>query len=352
MPQKAYKWSINLMALFSLVLLYMIFTNRKFPSLSIDSIQLQSFKTIFLSIALEAMPFILIGVIISSFIQVYIPDRWIRKVMPRHPVAGVVVGGLLGIILPLCECGMIPVVRRLVQKGMPLYIGIVYILAGPIINPVVYASTAMAFRAVPELIWLRMGLAFVVAAAIGLCIHRWVHTNPLRPIPGGTAHNRHEHDHTHVHHHQPHHQEHDSHHTASATNGNRFASALSHISDEFFDMGKYLLLGCIITAAFQVIASREFILTVGEGMSSHLFMAVFAYLLSICSTSDAFIASSFIGTFSTGSLLTFLVFGPMLDLKNTIVMLSVFRARFVVGLSVAVLILVLLGSFVAEILFL
>lgn len=345
MPQKVYKWSINLMALVSLVLLYMIFTSRKLPSLSIDAIQMQSFKTIFLSIALEAMPFILIGVIVSSFIQVFVPDHWIRKAMPKHPIAGVVVGGLLGIILPLCECGMIPVVRRLVQKGMPLYIGIVYILAGPIINPVVYASTAMAFRSVPDLIWLRMALAFVVAVVIGLCIHRWVRTNPFRPIPGSTGHGSHDHphhDHSHDHHHHQH----------SHGKGNRFASALSHISDEFFDMGKYLLLGCIITAAFQVFISREFILTIGEGMSSHLFMAGFAYLLSICSTSDAFIASSFIGTFSTGSLLTFLVFGPMLDLKNTIVMLSVLRARFVAGLSLAVLILVLVGSIVAELLFL
>lgn len=328
MTQRGFHWTINVIAGVCLVLLYLIFTRSSLPMMTISSSELQSFKTIFLSIAFEAIPFILIGVIVSSILQIYVPDKWIYKVVPKSPIAGVIVGSLLGILFPLCECGMIPVVRKLVQKGMPLYIGIVYILAGPIINPVVYFSTSMAFKAMPELISFRIVLAFVVSVLIGIWIYKYVKPNVLREY-------QHNHDHDHSHH---------DHH--------RFSSLISHISDEFFLMGKYLLLGCLITAAFQVFVPRDWVIAQGEGMSSHLFMAVFAYLLSICSTSDAFIASSFIGSFSAGSLLTFMVFGPMLDLKNTFVLLSVFRGKFVAMLSAAVFILVLAGSILIEMLWL
>lgn len=327
MPQHFIRSSIHFIAIICIALLYLIFTSRSLPSFSITQEELQNFKTIFLSIAFEAIPFILIGVFVSSILQVFVPDKWIHKLLPKSPIAGVVVGALLGIVFPLCECGMVPVVRKLVQKGMPLYIGIVYILAGPIINPVVYTSTAMAFRHMPELIWWRMILAFIVAVLIGLFLHRMVRMNVLKEQSEDSQ-NKHAEDHNHQH--------------------NRLSDLFSHISDEFFIMGKYLLIGCLITGAFQVFVSREWLISQGEGMGSHLFMASFAYLLSICSNSDAFIASSFSGTFSAGSLLTFMVFGPMLDLKNTFVLLSVFRAKFVLLLSAAVLILVLTGSIVIE----
>lgn len=307
---------------------------------AISMTQLQSFKTIFLSITLEAFPFILIGVIVSSFLQVFVPDRLIQKLVPKSPLVGVLAGALLGIPFPLCECGMIPVVHRLIRKGMPVYIGITYILAGPIINPVVYASTTMAFRSLPELIWLRMGLAFAAAITTGLLLRKLFKQNVLRhPAAYGSAHDDHNHHHADSEHH---------HSTAASTFSSKLPSAIRHISDEFFTMGKYLLFGCLLTAAFQVFVSRELLISIGEGMSSHLFMAGFAYLLSICSTSDAFIASSFIGTFSAGSLLTFMVFGPMLDLKNTIVLLSVFKARFVTVLCFLVLGMVLAGSFLID----
>ncbi|CAM3591770.1 permease [Marinicrinis lubricantis] len=339
MPQTLNRWTWLILSILSLWILYTIFANLNSLQLTITYTDVQNFKTVFLSIVLEAIPFILIGVLVSSLLQEFVPDRWIRKMIPNSPFVGVLVGGLMGILFPLCECGMIPVVRRLVQKGLPLYIGIVYILAGPIVNPVVFGSTALAFRQVPEILWLRMALGFMVAIIVGLIAARWMRTNPLRSARVNDA--------AYLH---PHHEA--QQYTTNTYRSSRLAKAVGHMSEEFFEMGKYLLIGCLLTAVFQVFVSREFWITIGEGMSSHLFMAGFAYLLSICSTSDAFIASSFIGTFSTGSLLTFLVFGPMLDLKNTIVLLSVFRTRFVAILSAVVLFLVLLGSMLAEYLFL
>jgi len=127
---------------------------------------------------------------------------------------------------------------------------------------------------------------------------------------------------------------------------------LGHASDEFFDMGKYLIFGAMLTALIQTLVARESLVAIGQGeFSSHLFMMGLAYVLSLCSTSDAFVASSFTTTFSTGSLLTFLVFGPMLDIKGTLMLLSAFRARFVLLMSALVIVVVLAASLLFERLF-
>lgn len=323
----------------SLYLIVLIVTSRELPKLGGDWLTgIGSFKTVFLSIVLEAIPFILLGVLVSALLQVFVSEDTIRRWVPRNPVLGLIFGCLLGVLFPLCECGMIPVVRRLIRKGMPAFIGVVFILAGPIINPVVYASTYMAFRSRPELVYSRMGLAFAVAAVVGLAVWKFVRTSPLREQ------NRRDHDHHHHHEHG---------HAGAGGVGGKLASTLSHASDEFFEMGKYLLFGSLLTAVIQTTVTRESLVAVGQDpWLSHLFMMGFAYILSICSTSDAFVASSFATTFSMGSLLTFLVFGPMLDLKNTLMMLSVFRARFVLLLIALVSAAVLAGSLVTERLYL
>jgi uncharacterized membrane protein YraQ (UPF0718 family) len=132
----------------------------------------------------------------------------------------------------------------------------------------------------------------------------------------------------------------------------RIFSVLGHASDEFFDMGKYLMFGALITAVIQTLVPRESLVSIGQGeLGSHLFMMAFAFVLSLCSTSDAFVASSFSTTFSTGSLLTFLVFGPMLDIKSVLMLLSAFRTKFVLALSALVIVVVLVGSLLFERLF-
>jgi len=128
---------------------------------------------------------------------------------------------------------------------------------------------------------------------------------------------------------------------------------LGHASDEFFDMGKYLILGAMITAAIQTVVSRESLMSIGQGdFQSHLFMMGLAFVLSLCSTSDAFVASSFATTFSAGSLLTFLVFGPMLDIKSMLMLLSAFKTKFVLKLSALIIVVVLVCSLVFERIFL
>nr|WP_188889819.1 permease [Paenibacillus radicis (ex Gao et al. 2016)] len=301
-----------------------------------------TFKTILLGILLETLPFLLLGVFVSSFMQLFISESLIRKMIPRNPLLGILVACLLGFLFPVCECGLIPIVRRLIAKGMPLYIGIVFILAGPIVNPVVIAATYTAFRTRPELVYSRLGLALLVGITIGMIVYKFVRYNPLKTegqaISDHEQHIGHHHDHHHNHHHHSHQHRHE---------GGKFLAMMDHAGSEFFDMGKYVMIGSILTAAIQTFLPRASLASIGQGeLSSHLFMMGFAYLLSLCSTSDAFVASSFVTTFSSASLLTFLVFGPMLDFKSTLMLLSIFKSRFVLLLTILIAVSVLAGSII------
>ncbi|WP_240941447.1 permease [Paenibacillus sp. HB172176] len=320
----------------------MIFFQGQFNLDWIHAAALQSFKIVFISILLEALPFILIGVLFSSLIQVFVSDAFIRRFAPKNPVAGVLIGGLLGVVFPLCECGMIPVIRRLIRKGMPSYMGIVYLLAGPIVNPVVYASTFTAFRATPEIAYARMILGYAVAAAIGFILYAFMKKSPLKEsrTTGETEHlqrEAHSKPHSHTHSHPPRSHEHEARPSGFFA---KIGSALSHASEEFFDMGKYLLFGALLTAMMQTVVSREmFVQFADHAVLSYLFMMAFAFVLSICSTSDSFIAASFTGIFHSGPILAFLVLGPMMDVKNLLMLLSSFRLKFVAALTLLIVVL-------------
>jgi hypothetical protein len=307
----------------------------------------QNVKTVFVSIFLEALPFLLLGVLVSSALHLLVPEDALRRRIPRNPLLGVLFACLLGIALPVCECGMIPVVRRLIHKGMPVYLGVAYLLAAPGINPVTYAATAMAFQAEPRMAHFRIGLAFAVAAAAGLILCRTTRRNPVRSLHSREHDHEHEHDHarfrSHAHPHR-----HGAGGDVLHAAGSRFRSLFAHAADEFFDMGKFLMLGALLTALIQTFVSRgELVSLSGGTFGAHVLMMGFAYWISLCSTSDAFVASSFTGVFPNSALLAFLVFGPMIDFKNTLMLLSLFKTRFVVNLIVLVSVIVLIGSLAA-----
>lgn len=353
MPASFYRITMNVIVAACLVLLFLIVTSKSPPDFSfLTGDEVQNFKTLFLSIILEALPFVLLGVAVSALLQSFVSERTIQRLIPRNTVLGVLFACVMGIIFPLCECGMIPVVRRLMRKGMPVYIAVVFILVGPILNPVVYASTYMAFRSRPEMAYSRMGLAFAIALIVGLLLARVVRGASVvrgEALSAQSAERLHDHGHSHSHpHFHEHAHSHDHDHDHAHPHGGKLSSLLSHASEEFFEMGKYLIFGAMLTALLQTFVARESLVAIGQGpVVSNVFMMGFAYVLSLCSTSDAFVASSFATTFSAGSLLAFLVFGPMFDIKSTLMLLSVFKARFVIALGVLAAVLVLAGSLLA-----
>lgn len=342
MRQMMFRFGTPALGLGCLIMLVLIVTNRELPAALTSLFQtanIQSFKILFISILLEAFPFILLGVVFSALLQVFVTDELIRKYTPRNPVLGVLFGGLLGIVFPLCECGMIPVIRRLIRKGMPAYIGIVYLLAGPIVNPIVYTSTFTAFRTTPEMAYMRMALALSVAIIIGFIFSKWVKSSPLKgqaAQKGGFTVLAHSHQHNS---------------SEGKKKRNRAASTLAHASDEFFEMGKYLIFGALLTAIIQTAIDRSTLVSFADQpLFSYVFMMIFAFVLSICSTSDAFIAASFNGIFQQGPLLAFLVFGPMIDFKNTLMMLSTFKLKIVLILIALTSVLTLVGALLTEVL--
>lgn len=305
-----------------------------------DYEKLQTFKIILISILLEALPFLLLGVLVSALLQAFVSDSAVRRLTPKNPLAGALFGSLLGIVLPICECGMIPIVRRLMRKGLPAYIGLTYIVAGPIINPVVFGATLAAFRTNEELAYARFSLALLVAVSLGLLLYMFLKRDPLRLA--GHGHGGHDHGHGHSHGH-----DHDHVHAAAPRLAffRKLSDVPAHASHEFFEMGRYLIFGALLTALLQTLISRQAFAAVSDNeLGAPLFMMGFAFILSLCSTSDAFVAASWSSLFPPHALLAFLVFGPMLDLKSTLMMLAVFRRGFVLKFSMLLFTLVFVGS--------
>ena len=288
-------------------------------------------NTIFLSIILEAIPFILLGVFVSAIIQSFVSENAIRRVLPRNAYLAVIPAALLGIIFPICECAVVPVVRRLIKKGMPSHVGVVFMLSAPILNPVVYASTFFAFKSTPYMANARMFVGFISSIVIGLIIYRrFKGENILK-----TMKDRHHAGH---HHHHP--------------KENRFLETLYHASDELFDTGKYLFIGAFLASLFQAFLDRNLLLSIGTDTSlAPAVMMGFSYVLSVCSSADAFVASSFSSTFTEGSILAFLVFGPMIDIKNTLMLFGYFKKKFVLYLLMVTPIVVYFSIYIFQLIY-
>ncbi|NNV07234.1 permease [Geobacillus sp. C56-T2] len=286
----------------------------------------RQFVTIFLSMVIEALPFVLIGVIVAGAIQIFVTEEHIRRWIPAHSFKAVAMGCVVGALFPACECGIVPIVRKLVSKGVPLGAAVGFLLTGPLINPIVILSTYMAFGNDATIAGWRMGLGFAAALLIAWSISLFFSSNQLRRPVSLPVQRR-----------------------KSTSLFYRFEEMLKHSIDEFFDTGKYLMIGACVAAWVQTHVHTESLLLFGGGDAGEMLtMMGLAYFLSLCSEADAFIAASFRNIFSTSSILAFLIYGPMIDLKNTIMLFNVFRARFVVVLLMLVTAVVWLSVWVAN----
>ncbi|CAM4439622.1 hypothetical protein FHS16_001554 [Paenibacillus endophyticus] len=291
---------------------------------------LYQMNTIFISMVMEAIPFVLVGVLISGLIQTFVKDQWIARIMPKNRFLATIFGCGIGIFFPSCECGIVPITKRLINKGMPLHAGIAFMLTGPIINPIVLFSTYIAFGNDWEMVGIRAGLAIAVAFSVSIIVSFLFKDLPFR-IQDGQAAAAHEH--------------------ASGIASvripmrKRLYEVIVHAVDEFFSVGKYLVLGAFIAACMQTFVPTSYLLHLGSNpVTSSLVMIALAFLISLCSEADAFIAASFRSTFTVGSLSAFLVFGPMIDIKNTLMLLGTYRSKFVFTLIALVTVFTLVGS--------
>ncbi len=310
---------------------------------------LEGFTIVFLSIILEAIPFVMIGTFVSSIIQIFVSEKTIAKIIPKNRFVGLIAASLMGFIFPVCECAIVPIMRGLLKKGVPLYIAITFMMAVPIVNPVVLASTYYAFSNEFYMVFLRGGLGLIGAVLIGHLVGVIQDKkNPLKPNANmstschhhhhhhedheGDDHHEHE-DHAHEHHHGEHKEIH--HHKVGIKKKilTNIADIIEHTSLELYDVGKFLITGAFLSALMQTFVERSSILSIGQGkISSTLVLMALAFVLSLCSEADAFIARTFVGQFTTGSIVGFLILGPMIDIKNTLMLSSSFKMKFIIKL--------------------
>ncbi|MEW6401121.1 MAG: permease [Chloroflexota bacterium] len=269
--------------------------------------RLPVFATVFLGIFIEAVPYLLLGTLASGLVEVFVDRQWMMRVMPRGNISAALAGAMLGLAFPVCECGVIPLTRRLFQKGLPTSAGVAFLLAAPVFNPIVIFSTAAAFGWGAMLFW-RLGLTLGIAVLIGIVFSvEKDAVNVIKPILPVI--------HTHSH-------------GETVTFREKVARAFVIGADEFFEMGRYLVIGAMLAAAMQTFIGQGALLSIGQGpVFSVLVMLALAFILSICSTVDAFVALGFVGTFSFGAILSFLTFGPMVDIKSLLMYRQVFQKR-------------------------
>jgi uncharacterized membrane protein YraQ (UPF0718 family) len=292
------------------------------PSLAPWTGRLQGFVTVFLGIFIEALPFLMAGVLVSSAIHLFVSPATVQRLSPRNPVAAALMGSCLGLAFPVCECGSIPAARRLMSKGAAMPAGIAFALAAPVVNPVVLISTFVAFGSWQMVAW-RAGLTVLIATVVALVVG----VAPRRELvlaPGVDDHDHDHHHHDHDHHHHDH--DHDEPEDTGALGS--ISRILAHAHGELFEMTRYLIAGALLAATLQTVVPQQPLLALGDGpLISVLVLMGLAVLLSICSTVDSFIALSFVNSFTPGAVLAFLVFGPMIDIKSTLMLTSTFTRR-------------------------
>ena len=279
--------------------------------------QLQDGSYEFLAIFLEGLPFIFLGTLVSGFLGTYLPRNAFEKILPKNPILAIMASGLLGAVFPVCECAVVPVIRRLVKNGFPVSCALAYMLAAPIFNPVTAISTFKAFNDSYFVVGARLGMGYLIAVLVGIAILRVAHGRFLNP--SAQAESGHEHHHP-----------------------RNLNCAMNNSLRDFMDVGLYFTIGVILTSLLKttwIDPTTDF----WKGLTDNSILATpammgLAFFLSLCSTSDAFIAAN-IGNFSYAPKLAFMVFGPMMDAKLLFLYSTVFRWKFIIILLAALFVL-------------
>lgn len=264
-----------------------------------DAPGLQAATTIFVAIVLQALPFLVLGVVLSAVIAAYVPESFWRRALPRRPGLAVPVAGCAGAIVPGCECASVPVSGSLMSRGVAPAAALAFLLSSPAINPVVIVSTWVAFPGNPQMALARFAASLLTALAMGWLWLRFGKGEWLR-IPSRR-------------------------HPADASKFTVFRTSASH---DFLHAGGFLVIGAMAAAILNVVVPREWLETLADNpLLSVVALGLLAVLLSICSEADAFVAAS-LSEFGPTALLAFMVVGPMVDLKLIALQAGTFGRRF------------------------
>jgi uncharacterized protein len=296
-------WGNVAIVLVALVLLG--FALRAFDPTRLAGVQ--NFFLVFGSLLIEAVPFVLLGALVSAAIEVFVPASAFERLARLPGPLQLPAAGVAGFAFPVCECGSVPVARRLAAKGLSPAAAVTFMLAAPVLNPVVIASTVVAYRG-RETFWPmvlgRATLGLLAAMAVGWVVSRARKEDLIRPRSEDELAHEHEAD------------------------SSRARAFFTHLAGDFVFMGRFLVIGAMVAALLQTFVPQSIISSVADTpVISLLAMMGLAFVLSLCSESDAFVAASFV-QFGVGAQLAFLVFGPMVDTKLGILYTATFNRGF------------------------
>ncbi|WP_192909593.1 permease [Gandjariella thermophila] len=247
---------------------------------------MQNWMTVFVAVVVQALPFLVLGVLLSALLAVFVPPSFFTRALPSRPAMAVPVAGMAGAVLPGCECASVPVAGALVRRGVTPAAALAFLLSAPAINPVVLTATAVAFPGNPRMVLARFAASLLVACTMGWLWQRLGRTEWLRP----PAH-------------------------PSFDGLSKPAAFWGSVRHDVMHAGGFLVGGAMAAATLKAVVPASWLhAAAGNPVVSILALGVLAVLLSICSEADAFVAAS-LSQFSLTARLAFLVVGPMIDLK-------------------------------------
>ncbi|MET9800135.1 permease [Streptomyces sp. NPDC006368] len=268
----------------------------------------RAWQTVCVALTVQALPFLLFGTIISGAVNAFVPARVFRRALPRKPALAVPVASAAGVVLPGCECASVPVAGSLIRRGVTPAAAFAFLLSAPAVNPVVLVSTAVAFPGRPEMVAARLVASLATAATMGWLWLKWGRAEWLKMPARHTGHR------------------------AGHSRWEEFRVGFQH---DFLHAGGFLVVGAMAAATFNVLVPRSVLDVFADSpWLSVLFLAVLAIVLAVCSEADAFVAASLTG-FSPTARLTFMVVGPMVDVKLIALQAGTFGRAFAVRFSAA-----------------
>jgi len=292
--------------------------------------KLQDFITISLSIFIEAFPFLVLGSLLASIVNTYVPTHTFEKALPNRGWLRRAVISLLGCLFPVCECGNVPLSRALMIQGLKPSEAITFLLAAPVVNPVTIWSTWAAFGYDGSIVVSRIAATLLIANIIGYIIslknkENEFLTDKFQAICNASPSRKQEKDKL------------------------RMAKLSSNFAHEAFAMLRMLAFGALIAGSIQSFVPRDLLVSIGSNVIlSIVAMLLLAFVVSICANVDAFFALSFANTFTAGSIVSFLVFGPMIDIKMLILLKTTFRNRLLITVTVLALLMSALTGLVVS----
>ena len=278
---------------------------------------LNDFLTTLRSILIQSFPFLFIGVGISVLVGLFFKEEWIIKILPKNRFLSHIMISLFGVFMPVCECGNVPVARRLIMKGFTVSQAVTFLLAAPILNPVTIWTTYTDFKDIypdPIILVSRLLGGFLIANFIGIVLS--YKKNQFGMLTDSFYKEVCDPQEDHI--------------------KNKFAKALDIFQKEFITVATALIFGSII-ASITSIYFRDVVLSIGSSPTlSIVAMILFSLVISVCSSVDSFLVITYTSSFTVGSIVSYLLFGPMIDIKILTMLRSTFKTKTLITITVMV----------------